>query len=861
MESLIRLSLWVLATLISLIEATTTHPPPGFAIPANAGLDLVNLLIGNGGDTPNGSGGMIPSTAPPFGMTRWVAQTQPHFVSATPYNWTLDKVMGVVGTRQPAIWMGESAPISVVPGVGPKVVVDFEKRGLDVLRGSDGEKKEVISSGYYSVQLDDGYGGNITIEQTATSRVAHLRFTVKSTLSPYILFEVSHPSVITSTPTNITFPTGSVSVNSDLEICGWSDERQDIIITPTSTAPFSQHFKGYFCARFDKETPKPVYGVIQNETISFPHPHQKVSQGPLLSAYAQFPPSKGETVITLRVGTSFISEDQARKNIDSEIPDAGSSSSADIHLTPGTFENTAFQVRKSWADILSRVDLKVYLDENSGTGSARDFVDQQTFWTAIAHTLQYPTEQHEQGRYYSGYDNKVHELEDGGESYTGYSIWDTFRAEWAWQILFVPDRIPGFVQSMLADYQESGWLPMWKNIVETNIMVGTHADSLVAEAVLKNITGFDRELAWQAVWKDATIPPKNDLTTISISLSDTSWMHSYADREEHVDYEVRAGLSSVYAENGWVADDVHSESASRTLDYAYDDYAAYVLARELGKPENVTNFLLERSMRAPFTLFNDATGFMEARNADGSWAGEDNGWTEGDKWAYSFDVVHDVPTLIERRGGNVKFIQSLDAHFDGGHNDHSNEPSHHIPYLYSLAGAAFKTQEKVREIAVANYNNTPTGLSGNEDCGQMSAWYIFSAMGFYPVNPVSGEYVVGSPFFEQITIDLNSPVTASHLPPKVLTITAPGARTKPYIKSLKINDVDVDQPIIKHEQIAQGANIVFEMSDEIEAWGNSEAILKAFVGDDETSRAKVSMPGDSEPSSTSDADASLRDEL
>ncbi|KAF8972048.1 glycoside hydrolase family 92 protein [Flammula alnicola] len=751
--------------------ATSTNPPPAFAIPPSAGLDLVNLLIGNGGDTPNGSGGTIPSTSPPFGMTRWVAQTQSHYVSATPFNWTLNKVMGLVGTRQPAIWMGESAPISVSTGVGNDVVVDFDKRGLEVLRGAEGQKNEVVSSSYYAVELDDGQGGSIEIEQSATSRVAHLRFTFKTDLSPHILFEVARPSILTSTPTNISYPLGSVSIQGPLEVCGWSDERQDRIIAPVSIAPFAENFKGFFCARFDSNTPKPSYGVIQNGTTSFPIQQSKVTEGPLLSAYAMFPRSTSEkTVITLRVGTSFISEDQARKNIDAEIPDASSVSvpATDLHLVPGTFENTAYRVRKSWTDVLNRIDLQVYADSH-----------QQTFWTAVVHTLQFPSEQHEQNLYYSAYDNSVHQLGEGGESYTGYSIWDTFRAEWAWQILFMPDRIPGMVQSMLADYKEGGWLPMWKNIVETNIMVATHADSLIAEAVLKNITGFDPELAWEAVWKDATVPPKDDLTVI------------YSDREENVDYEVRAGLSSVYdvPGKGWVADDVHSESASRTLDYACS------------------------SMTSPFTLFNDATGFMEARNADGSWAGEDNGWTEGDKWAYSFDVVHDIPGLIERRGGNVKFIQSLDDHFNGGHNDHSNEPSHHIPYLYSLAGAAFKTQEKVRDIAIANYNNTPTGLSGNEDCGQMSAWYIFSAMGFYPVNPVSGEYVVGSPFFEQITIDLASP--------------APSQKGSSASKKLTISAiVTVDQPIIKHEQIANGANIVFEMSDEIQAWGNDQAFCK-----------------------------------
>ena len=159
----------LLCTTLCLVNATSTQPPLAFSVPSSTGLDLVDLLIGNGGDTPNGSGGMIPSTAPPFAMTRWVAQNQVHYVSATPYNWTLNKVMGVVGTRQPAIWMGESAPISVSAGVGDEVLVDFEQRGLDVLRGSDGEKKEVVSSGYYSVELDDNHGGTIKIEQSASA--------------------------------------------------------------------------------------------------------------------------------------------------------------------------------------------------------------------------------------------------------------------------------------------------------------------------------------------------------------------------------------------------------------------------------------------------------------------------------------------------------------------------------------------------------------------------------------------------------------------------------------------------------------------------------------------------------------------
>ena len=290
---------------------------------------------------------------------------------------------------------------------------------------------------------------NIDLSLVA-SRVAHLRFTFDSTLSPYILFEVARPSVLTSTPTNISFPVGTVSITSPLEVCGFSSERQDSIITPISIAPFAEHFKGYFCARFDEDTPNPSYGVIQNGTISFPLPQNITTEGPLLSAFAKFPApvpeTRQQTVITLRVGTSFISEDQARSNIDAEIPTStlslfsSNDEFAEPHLIPGTFENTAYRVRKSWADLLDRIELEPWVNANSS--DPLEIVDLQIFWTALVHTLQvrkilsisfllltdldirkYPYEQHEKNRYYSGYDNTVHQLEQGGESYNGYSTW------------------------------------------------------------------------------------------------------------------------------------------------------------------------------------------------------------------------------------------------------------------------------------------------------------------------------------------------------------------------------------------------------------------------------------------------------
>jgi len=330
--------------------------------------------------------------------------------------------------------------------------------------------------------------------------------------------------------------------------------------------------------------------------------------------------------------------------------------------------------------------------------------------------------------------------------------------------------------------------------------VGTHADSLIAEAVLKGFTGFDIETAWEAIYKDSTVPPDND------------WDISYFDREENVGYEVRAGLSSVYASKGWVASDIHSEAGSRTLDYAYDDYAVSVIASLLNKTSDAS-FFRDRAMSTPFSIYNVTTGFMEARNADGSGAGQDAGWTEGDMWAYTFDVVHDVDGLIERRGGNASFVEFLDEHFDGGHNDHTNEPSHHIPYLYALAGAASKAQDRVRSIAEENYNATVNGLSGNEDCGQMSAWYIFSALGFYPVDPVSGLYVVGAPFFDQVHIDL--PGVG-----KPLVIISSNAPTESYVRSLMVNGALTHEPIVRHSEISSGGSLVFDMSREPESWAS-----------------------------------------
>ncbi|KZV99027.1 glycoside hydrolase family 92 protein [Exidia glandulosa HHB12029] len=725
---------------------------PAFFDPPSAAVDYVDPMIGNGGDTPNGSGGMIPSVAPPFGMTRWTAMTRQNYVSVHPYNYSQTSIHGFIGTHQPAIWMGEQGQVVVMPGQGD-VTPDFDERGMPFSHAH-----EISTASYYKVELGDSAG--ITAEHSATSRVGHLRFTFHNkSATPYVLLQATRKSVIRWwEPDNLDDNLGDVHIDpSRREISGRNPERQDRILGPNK----AEHCAGYFVARFD--TPFHSFGTASGSTLS--EGEKSKVDASEASAFVRF--AAGTQRVDVRIGVSFISIAQARANLDAEISDGT------------TLEKTAYRTRTAWAEKLDRLQVE-----------GGDVDRRKTFYTAAFHALQYPYEQSEGGRYYSGYDDSVHV----GDSYTGYSIWDTYRAEWGWLILLAPERIPGMIQSMLQDYKEGGWLPMWKSTCcESNIMIATHADSLIAEAMVKGVEGFNTQLAYEAILKDATVPPEND-TTIQ-----------YADREE----ALRAGLTSVYEQSGYVANELHTESASRTLGYAYDDYAVSIVADIVGK-HDAAQFFRARSQNYR-KIFNQHTGFMEARLSSGDWAGPDEGWTEGDKWAYTMDVVHDIPGLIELKGGNESFVEFMDEHFDG---DHTNEPSHHIPYLYALAGAPWKAQERIRAISRSDYNSTPVGLSGNEDCGQMSAWFLYSALGFYSVNPASGEYVIGAPTtFDRISIAL--PGRGK------LVVNAPGAGTKPYVRSLRINGQPWSSVVVPHHVLVQpgGVTFDFEMSEVPEQWG------------------------------------------
>ncbi len=339
-------------------------------------------------------------------------------------------------------------------------------------------------------------------------------------------------------------------------------------------------------------------------------------------------------------------------------------------------------------------------------------------------------------------------------------------------------------------------MPKWPNPSYTNIMIATHADSLVAEAITKGFHGFDYETAWAAVLKDATVPPDGDTT------------RRWSDREPHTPYEARAGLT--YSKMlGYIPVDKTAEAASSTLEDAYDDWCVAQVAKALHKDADYQAFL-ERS-QAYKLLFNPATGLMQGKLSDGAWADPRDGWTEGTAWVYTWAVMQDMGGLLKLMDGRDNFNRKLDEHFSGGHNVHSNEPSHHYGYLYDFSGEPWKTQARVREIAAAEYADSPAGLDGDDDCGQMSAWYLFTALGLYPVNPASSDYMIGSPMYRQMSLRLANGKTFSVRAEK-------NSARNVYIQSARLNGRALDRPYVSYREIMQGASLSFVMGPKPSRW-------------------------------------------
>jgi predicted alpha-1,2-mannosidase len=678
-------------------------------------------------------GRTTPFVGTPFGMTKWTACTQPGRIGRPIYQYLNTKITGFRATHKPAMWMGDYGHVTLLPTVGTMT----EKRLGQSLFYS--HRHEVSTPYYYSLRVKTHSLKKINAEMTATSRCGILRFSFPKKQQGDIIIEDLHGWINIDTATK--------------EITGYNTERES-----EKLGPPLPNFKGYFIIQFDK--PFASWGMADSG-------HLKAGNVSLSSnacgAWVSFTP--GTANVNVKIGTSFISMDQARDNMDREVKDK-------------SLENISEQTKAEWNEYLGRIQVE----------GARHR-DQMVLYSAMYHTLLFPREFSEYGHYYSAFDDRIH----AGVSYNDYSLWDTYRAEHPLLILTAPEHVPGMVQSLVQMYQEGGYMPKWPNPTYSNIMIGTHADAVIADAVVKGMKGFDLPEAYKACLKDAMVPPDGDSVKY------------WGDRVPWTSYEARQGLTW-YMKLGYVPVDKTAESVSSSLEYTYDDFCVAQVAKATGHMD-VYDLLMKRSKNY-VNLYDPATGFMAPKKSNGEW-NEDRhkGFTEGSPWTYQYAAQHDIPGVISLMGGRGKFLKSLNANFNGLHYIHENEPGHHFCYLYDYAGQAWMTQKRVAHYRRVKYRNDPDGMDGDDDCGQMSAWYIFSALGFYPVTPGTDEYAIGTPLFPKATIYFDPQDKRK----KFDIIAHHVSRRNKYVQSVTVNGKKLDTPFLHHDDIISGREMIFEM--------------------------------------------------
>ncbi len=721
-------------------------------------VDYVNPMIGTDGiKSISLYGGMIPGVTRPFGMIQWTPMTAINRVGVMPYRYSDHSILGFIGTRQPAHWMGDYGHMSIMPGAG-EVRHGFQERKKSFKR-----KDEISKPHYYKVTA-----GGITTELTGVTRTAIFRIKFPETGDPYLVIDASRSEKFSgsSRPVIQEQYLGMVRVEPDRRrVIGYNTDRHSAPLGPPLP-----NFKGWFVIEFDRDI---------NDFGTYNGKDQKAGEmedeGNAVGAYVTFSPD--DKPLLVRIGTSLISLEQAEENLRNEIPD-------------WDFDKVEDETKAEWNRQLGKIVVE---------GGDRDM--KTVFYTGMYHAHLYPRVFDEYGRYYSAFDDQVHQ----GVAYNDYSLWDTFRALHPLLLLTAPERVGDMVTSLTQSYEEGGWLPKWPNPTYTGIMIGSHADSMIADAWVKGVRDFDLDRAYAAVRKNAFVPPDGD--------KEKRWK----DRDPWTSVESRGG-QSWYMELGYVPADKTSESVSRTLEIAYDDFCVAQLAKAAGREEDY-EILMERS-RNYKNLYRN--GFMRARNADGAWAS--GGLTEALKWHYMFMAIQDISGLIDIYGGQEAFNSKLDKVFAPGLSLarylHSNEPVHHYTYLYDYSGQPWKTQREVRRWAKSQYHNRPNGYTGNDDCGQMSAWHIFTTLGFYPVTPGTELYAIGSPHWDKVTINLGGPYEKA-----AFTITAKNQGPRNYyIQSATLNGEPLNTPFLTHSQIVAGGDLEFNMGPKPnKSWGADAA--------------------------------------
>jgi len=714
-------------------------------------IDYVNPLVGT---SLVNDGGTMPCVGPPFAMTNFTAQTRYNKMGTMPYIYEDSSIFGFLATHQPTEWMGDYGYVSLMPQIG-KLAVLPKDRAMRFLH-----KEEVAKPNYYKVILHNKQNESITTEMTSTSRSGIFKFSFPPDSDSRIIIQG-----INVDPTQDDWSNKSnkrIQLSGHLfidtarnEIIGYNPDR-----TAMNLGPALPNFKGYFVIKFNQKITS--FGTWSNDSVNA---QATTQSGYTVGAYVNFKQAKNSQVIA-KLAVSFISLEQAKDNLEREIPG-------------WDFQKIQSRTGAKWQKALERVKI-----------TTADIQQKYIFYTALFHSMLFPREFSEYGRYYGAGDDKIHE----GISYNDYSLWDTYRALHPLFVFTQPGRINGMIQGLLQMYQQSGWLPMWPNPTETNIMISTHADAVITDAFIKGFKGYDTLLAYQAVRKDAFVSPD-------------SFERKGYDREEWNGFEGRVGLK-YYHTLGYVPADKVAESVSRTIEYGIDDYCIATMAKAIGRKDDGEAVM--KWSRNYKNLYNSQTDFYSPRLSNGQWGGDTGrAYTEGSMWTYLFGAVQDIDGMIELMGGKAKFVAKLNQTFEKEHYVHDNEPDNHYMYLYDYCDQPWKTQELVRKCVEENYFNNPQGINGNDDCGQMSALYIFSTMGFYPVTPASGIYAVGAPQAPQIDISFdNFEGQKRHL-----TIKAENfSKENKYVASVTLNGIPIKN-FIKHEDLMKGGVLKFSMTN------------------------------------------------
>ncbi|WP_175630888.1 GH92 family glycosyl hydrolase [Bacteroides acidifaciens] len=710
-------------------------------------VDYVSTLVGTQSKFELSTGNTYPATALPWGMNFWTPQTG-KMGDGWAYTYNADKIRGFKQTHQPSPWMNDYGQFAIMPITGG-LVFDQDRRASWF-----SHKAEVAKPYYYKVYLADH---DVTTELVPTERAAMFRFTYPETKNSYVILDA--------------FDKGSYIkvIPEENKIIGYSTK---------NSGGVPENFKNYFVVQFDK--PFTFTSTVSENRIL---PNETEAKGNHTGAVIGFATKKGE-IVHARVASSFISPEQAELNLK--------------ELGNKTFDQLVSSGRNIWNREMGKVEIE---DDN---------IDNlRTFYSCLYRSMLFPRSFYEidakgQVMHYSPYNGKVLP----GYMFTDTGFWDTFRSLFPFLNLMYPSMNRKMQEGLVNAYKESGFLPEWATPGHRDCMVGNNSASVVADAYIKGLRGYDIETLWEAL-KHGT----------NAHLRGTA--------------SGRLGYES-YNQLGYVANNIGiGQNVARTLEYAYNDWTIYALGKKLGKPADEIEIYKKRAQNYK-NVYHPERKLMVGKDDKGvfnpnfdavDWSGE---FCEGNSWHWSFCVFHDPQGLIDLMGGKKEFNTMMDSVFvipgklgmesrgmihemremqvmNMGQYAHGNQPIQHMVYLYNYSGEPWKTQYRVREIMDKLYTAAPDGYCGDEDNGQTSAWYVFSALGFYTVCPGTDEYVVGSPLFKSAKLHLENGKT----------VTIKSDNNQPdhcYIKEMKVNGKPYSRNYLTHDQLTRGANIQFRMS-------------------------------------------------